>query len=109
MGEQALEEAGADDTMLRAKVLGRVAFLVMQLDLERGLPSSTRRPPCSRATGDPVIRTCSPTCSCCGATPSWLRPSRRADEIERGLRLITPTDGHGSTKARTAARSASLG
>ena len=35
MGEQALAEAGPD-TMLRAKVLGRVAFLVMQVDLERG-------------------------------------------------------------------------
>jgi DNA-binding CsgD family transcriptional regulator len=35
LGEQALAEVG-DDPVLRAKVLGRAAFLVMQLDLERG-------------------------------------------------------------------------
>src|SRR6185369_12489668 len=35
LGEQALDEVGADP-VLRAKVLGRAAFLVMQLDLERG-------------------------------------------------------------------------
>src|SRR4029079_8344459 len=37
LGEQALEEAGGDDVELRAMILGRVAFLVTQLDLERGL------------------------------------------------------------------------
>ena len=36
LGEQALEEAG-DDPGLRAKVLGRLGYLVMQLDLERGV------------------------------------------------------------------------
>jgi DNA-binding CsgD family transcriptional regulator len=36
LGDQAVEEAGADDPLLRAKILGRAAFLVMQLDLERG-------------------------------------------------------------------------
>ena len=35
LGEQALAEVG-DDPILRAKVLGRTAFLVMQVDLERG-------------------------------------------------------------------------
>jgi DNA-binding CsgD family transcriptional regulator len=35
LGEQAMAEVG-DDPVLRAKVLGRAAFLVMQLDLERG-------------------------------------------------------------------------
>ena len=35
LGEQALAEAGSDP-LLRAKVLGRAAFLVMQVDLERG-------------------------------------------------------------------------
>jgi DNA-binding CsgD family transcriptional regulator len=35
LGEQALAEAG-EDPVLRAKVLGRAAFLVMQVDLERG-------------------------------------------------------------------------
>jgi len=35
LAEQAIAEAG-DDPILRAKVMGRAAFLVMQLDLERG-------------------------------------------------------------------------
>ena len=35
LGEQALAEAGGDP-LLRARVLGRAAFLVMQVDLERG-------------------------------------------------------------------------
>ncbi|MBI3747556.1 MAG: AAA family ATPase [Chloroflexi bacterium] len=35
LGQQAVAEAG-DDRILRAKVLGRAAFLVMQVDLERG-------------------------------------------------------------------------
>ena len=35
LGEQALTEAG-EDPLLRARVLGRAAFLVMQVDLERG-------------------------------------------------------------------------
>jgi DNA-binding CsgD family transcriptional regulator len=35
LGEQALAEAGGDP-VLRARVLGRAAFLVMQVDLERG-------------------------------------------------------------------------
>jgi DNA-binding CsgD family transcriptional regulator len=35
LGEQAVQEAG-DDPILRARVIGRAAFLVMQLDLERG-------------------------------------------------------------------------
>lgn len=35
LGEQALSEVG-NDPRLRAKVLGRAAFLVMQVDLERG-------------------------------------------------------------------------
>ncbi len=35
LGEQALAEAGSDP-VLRARVLGRAAFLVMQVDLERG-------------------------------------------------------------------------
>ncbi len=37
MGEQALMDVGDADATLRARVLGRLAFLVMQLDLERGL------------------------------------------------------------------------
>src|SRR4051794_19205528 len=36
LGEQALAEIG-DDPIARATVLGRVSFLVMQVDLERGL------------------------------------------------------------------------
>ena len=36
IGETALKEVG-DDPLQRATVLGRVAFLVMQVDLERGL------------------------------------------------------------------------
>jgi DNA-binding CsgD family transcriptional regulator len=35
LGEQAVEEAG-DDPILRVRVMGRTAFLVMQLDLDRG-------------------------------------------------------------------------
>ena len=35
LGEQALTEVG-EDPLLRARVLGRAAFLVMQVDLERG-------------------------------------------------------------------------
>ena len=35
LGERAVEEAG-DDPIVRARVMGRTAFLVMQLDLERG-------------------------------------------------------------------------
>ena len=40
LGEQALAEAG-DDPELRARVLGRLGYLAMQLDLERGV--GTRR------------------------------------------------------------------
>ena len=36
LGELALEDA-ADDALLRARVLGRLAFVVMQQDLERGV------------------------------------------------------------------------
>jgi DNA-binding CsgD family transcriptional regulator len=35
LGEQSIDEAG-DDPIRRARILGRVAFLVMQVDLERG-------------------------------------------------------------------------
>ncbi len=35
LGEQAVDEAG-DDPIRRARILGRAAFLVMQVDLERG-------------------------------------------------------------------------
>ncbi len=89
MGEQALAEAGPD-TMLRAKVLGRVAFLVMQVDLERGhaliaeaaaLLEGDRRPADPDLVANVLLLRGN-------AELMLVEPTRRA-EIDRGLRLIS--------------------
>ena len=89
MGEQALAEAGPD-AMLRAKVLGRLAFLVMQVDLERGhaliveaaalLEGDHRRADPDLVANVLLLRG--------NAELALVEPTRRT-EIERGLRLIT--------------------
>ena len=93
LGEQALAEAGDGDPLLRALVLGRVGYLVMQRDLERGVglvdeavtildghrrpedvdPNALANALLLRATGEFGL----------------VRPTRPAD-IERGIALITP-------------------
>jgi DNA-binding CsgD family transcriptional regulator len=90
LGEAALVEAG-QAPLVRATVLGRLAFLVMQLDLERGLtlvdeaidlidghpggvdPDLHANALLLRANGELGL----------------VRPTR-PEAIERGLRLITP-------------------
>ena len=77
LGRQALDEVG-DDPILRAKVLGRVAFLSMQLDLERGvaLVDEAARLLEGAPTGRPTP-TCSPTSSCCVRSASLASCARR--------------------------------
>lgn len=97
MGEQALREVGHQDATLRARVLGRVAFLVMQLDLERGLglideaiallgsgglrAGNERRVDPDLMANVLLLRV--------NAELGLVRPTR-VDDLERGLRLITP-------------------
>ena len=97
LGQQAVEEAGTDP-ILRARVLGRAAFLVMQLDLERGnamvaealallghgrrWPPHRPRPP----SEPPAARTPARSSASSAAYP--------ADEAEEGTALISE---HGRT------------
>jgi DNA-binding CsgD family transcriptional regulator len=90
VGETALAEAG-QDPLVRAIVLGRLAFLVMQLDLERGLTLVDEA--VTLIDGHPggvdpdllanalLLRA--------NAELGLVRPTR-PDAIERGLRLMTP-------------------
>jgi len=91
LGEQALDEAG-DDPVLRATVLGRLGYLVIQRELERGVglvddavalldrleahgpvdPDTLANALLLRANGELAL----------------VRPTRTAD-IARGLRLMT--------------------
>jgi DNA-binding CsgD family transcriptional regulator len=90
IGEQALEEAG-DDPLLRAKVLGRIAFVVMQLDLERGMTIVEEAVALlERHDGavDPDLLANAILLRAV-AELGLVRPIRRSD-IDRGLRLITP-------------------
>jgi DNA-binding NarL/FixJ family response regulator len=91
LGEGALAEAGERDPILRATVLGRLAFLVMQRDLERGhalveeaVDLLERQPP----PVDPDLLANALLLRAV-AELALVRPTRRSD-IDRGLRLITP-------------------
>ena len=90
MGEQALGEAG-DDPLLRATVLGRLAFLVMQLDLERGVGLVEEAVTLLEEHDGPVDPDLLANALLLRANAelALVRPTRQA-EIERGLRLITP-------------------
>ena len=92
LGEQALEEAGGDDVELRAMILGRVAFLVTQLDLERGLAlveeAVVLLEPRRNAVDPDLLANV--LLLRANAELGFVRPSR-PDDIERGLRLITPS------------------
>ncbi len=89
MGEQALEEAGRD-AILRAKVLGRLAFLVMQLDLERGVSLVEEAIALLEGHAGPVDPDLLANVLLLRAVAelALVRTTRDA-EIERGLRLIT--------------------
>jgi DNA-binding CsgD family transcriptional regulator len=92
LGEQALEEAGTDDVELRARILGRLAFLVMQLDLERGSALVEQAAILLEPRGDAVDPDLLANVLLLRANAelALVRPSRHAD-IERGLHLITPS------------------
>jgi len=91
VGEAALAESAGGGTLLRATVLGRLAFLVMQLDLDRGLALVDEAVGLLEGHDGPVdpdllanallLRSV--------AELGLVRPTRRAD-IERGLALISP-------------------
>ena len=94
LGEQALDEAG-DDPLLRATVLGRLGYLVMQLSLERGVALVDEavgliERAAERGPVDPDLLANALLLRANGEF-ALVRPTRRAD-IERGLRLMT-TDG----------------
>ena len=88
-GEAALEEPGADE-LLRARVLGRLAFLVMQLDLERGLALVEEAIILLERHRQPVDPDLLANALLLRAVAelAMVRPTRPAD-IERGLRLMT--------------------
>jgi DNA-binding CsgD family transcriptional regulator len=89
MAEEAIEEAGVDG-LLRARILGRLAFLVMQLDLERGLGLVSKAVAIlerSEAPVDPDLLA-NALLLRAAAQLGLVRPTRRSD-IERGLRLIS--------------------
>jgi DNA-binding NarL/FixJ family response regulator len=89
MGERALAEAGADGPH-RATILGRVAFLVMQLDLERGLGLASQAVEILERHPGPVDPDVLANALLLRAVAELgsVRPTRRAD-IERGLALIS--------------------
>ena len=91
LGEQALEEAGADDAELTARILGRVAFLVMQLDLERGLALVEQAAVLLEPRGEVVDPDLLANVLLLRANADLgLVLPTRDDDIERGLSLITP-------------------
>ena len=91
LGEQALDEAG-DDPVLRATVLGRLGYLVMQLDVERGVGLVDEAVGLieRRRSGSRSTRTLLANVLLLRANGEFglARPTRPAD-IERGLRLMT--------------------
>ena len=90
LAEQALEEAG-DDPVLRAQVLGRLGYLVMQLDLERGVGLSTRRVELLEAAADrPVDPDTLANVMLLRAVGelALVRPTRPGD-VDRGISLIS--------------------
>jgi DNA-binding CsgD family transcriptional regulator len=97
MGEQALREVGDEDATLRARVLGRVAFVVTQLDLERGLALieeaiALLESGGSRAGAEVLVDPdllANALLLRVNAELGLVRPTR-VDDLERGLRLITP-------------------
>ena len=91
LGEQALEEAG-DAPGLRAKVLGRLGYLVMQLDLERGVGLLDEAVGIMEAADgdgpvDPDTRANVLLLRADGEL-GLVRPTRAGD-VERGLGLIS--------------------
>ena len=89
LGQQALEEAG-DDPLLRARVLARIAFVVMQRDLERGLGLVEEAVQLLEAQLRPVDPDLLANALLLRAAAELglVRPTRHA-EIERGLGLIS--------------------
>ena len=95
LGEQAMAEVG-DDPILRATVLGRAAFLVMQVDLERGNaiaaeglallePAGRSRDPDVRPEPDLLANLLLLHAS----SELGLVRGLRTDQIERGTALIS--------------------
>ena len=90
IGEAALGEAG-DDPLVRATVLGRLAFLVMQLDLDRGVQlveEAIELIDDMRGDAHPDLVANALLLRAAGEL-GLVRPTR-PDAIEQGLRLITP-------------------
>ena len=90
LGQQALDEVG-DEPTLRAKVLGRIAFVMMQRDLERGVAlveEAVRLLEAATGPVDPDLLANALLLRAVGEL-GLVRPTRRG-EIERGLRLMTP-------------------
>jgi DNA-binding CsgD family transcriptional regulator len=90
VGETALAEAG-QDPLVRATVLGRLAFLVMQLDVERGVQLVGEAVDLidGNAGGvDPDLLANALLLRANGEL-GLVRPTR-PDAIDRGLRLMTP-------------------
>ena len=93
LGEQALAEAGDADPLLRALVLGRVGYLVMQRDLERGVRLVDEAVTLldGHASPDDVDPNTLANALLLRAVGEFglIHRTRTAD-IERGLALITP-------------------
>ena len=90
VGETALAEAG-QDPLVRATVLGRLAFLVMQLDVERGVQLASEAVDLIDANPgavDPDLLANALLLRANGEL-GLVRPTR-PEAIERGLRLMTP-------------------
>ncbi len=89
LGRVALDEVG-DEPTLRAKVLGRVAFVTMQHDLERGVAmadEAARLLEGAPGSADPDLIANVLLLRAVGEL-GLVRPTRPG-EIERGLRLMT--------------------
>ena len=93
LGEEALAEAG-DEPVRRARVLGRAAFLVMQIDLDRGNALAAEAIGLLEAVSDvtPVDPDLLANVLLLHASSELgLVRGLRADEIERGTALISET------------------
>ena len=90
LGREALDEVG-DEPTLRAKVLGRIAFLTMQLDLAGGVAMVDEAVRLLEAASGPVDPDLLANVLLLRAVGELglVRPTRPG-EIERGLRLMTP-------------------
>lgn len=89
LGREALDHVG-EDPVLRARVLGRAAFVTMQLDLEAGVAmvdEAVRLLECSSAAADPDLLANVLLLRAVGEL-GLVRPTRTSD-IDRGLGLIT--------------------